>query len=171
MASSNKPASTTSRSRRQSSNTSLTTTLPVGRWPQASVCSNCRALGKLHRPMDVCPIRLRDELDFWRIPISLIAPCCRFPETKKHGLAALGDQVSHDGNRHDYLAQPCRETILAVRRCSSKRSGWERSATERGTFSRTRRRVSVRRSGPSSRRSSCFCRLPVCRSNHHRLSK
>ncbi|KAH7722441.1 Protein KVS-3 [Aphelenchoides avenae] len=53
--------------------------------------------GKLHRPMDVCPIRLRDELDFWRIPISLIAPCCRFPETKKHGLAALGDQGNDPG--------------------------------------------------------------------------
>ncbi|CAJ0929725.1 unnamed protein product, partial [Mesorhabditis belari] len=32
--------------------------------------------GKLHRPLDVCPFRLRYELDFWRIPVHLLAGCC-----------------------------------------------------------------------------------------------
>ncbi|CAJ0581977.1 unnamed protein product, partial [Mesorhabditis spiculigera] len=32
--------------------------------------------GKLHRPMDVCPFRLRYELDYWRIPVHLLASCC-----------------------------------------------------------------------------------------------
>ncbi|KAH7699171.1 Protein KVS-3 [Aphelenchoides avenae] len=48
--------------------------------------------GKLHRPMDMCPIRFRDELDFWQIPVSVIAPCCRFPETKIRMLSAIGSQ-------------------------------------------------------------------------------
>ncbi|MFH4979523.1 hypothetical protein AB6A40_006232 [Gnathostoma spinigerum] len=34
--------------------------------------------GKLHRPADVCPMRLRYELEFWRIPIRLMATCCKF---------------------------------------------------------------------------------------------
>ncbi|KAL3101268.1 hypothetical protein niasHT_028024 [Heterodera trifolii] len=33
--------------------------------------------GKLHRPMEICPIRWRDELEFWRIPLTALAECCR----------------------------------------------------------------------------------------------
>ncbi|CAI5451691.1 unnamed protein product [Caenorhabditis angaria] len=36
--------------------------------------------GKLHRPMDICPIRLRYELDYWRIPTPFMSPCCILEE-------------------------------------------------------------------------------------------
>ncbi|KAL6742612.1 hypothetical protein Aduo_015744 [Ancylostoma duodenale] len=36
--------------------------------------------GKLHRPMDICPIRLRYELDYWRIPVHFLSPCCMLEE-------------------------------------------------------------------------------------------
>ncbi|KHN77870.1 Potassium voltage-gated channel subfamily V member 2 [Toxocara canis] len=36
--------------------------------------------GRLHRPMDVCPIRVRYELDYWRIPMHFLARCCRFDD-------------------------------------------------------------------------------------------
>uniref|UniRef100_A0A8R1HYU9 BTB domain-containing protein n=1 Tax=Caenorhabditis japonica TaxID=281687 RepID=A0A8R1HYU9_CAEJA len=36
--------------------------------------------GKLHRPMDICPIRLRYELDYWRIPTMFMSPCCILEE-------------------------------------------------------------------------------------------
>ncbi|CAD5230906.1 unnamed protein product [Bursaphelenchus xylophilus] len=41
--------------------------------------------GKLHRPMDVCPIRLRDEFEYWRLPLSSMSACCRLedPSVKK----------------------------------------------------------------------------------------
>ncbi|KAF8382274.1 kvs-3 [Pristionchus pacificus] len=43
-------------------------------------------MGKLHRPFDVCPIRLRYELDFWRIPTARMAPCCAIDENNNgHG--------------------------------------------------------------------------------------
>ncbi|XGW02247.1 hypothetical protein V3C99_014355 [Haemonchus contortus] len=40
--------------------------------------------GKLHRPMDICPIRLRYELDYWRIPIHFLSPCCMLEENNNH---------------------------------------------------------------------------------------
>ncbi|KAE9553597.1 hypothetical protein FO519_003192 [Halicephalobus sp. NKZ332] len=48
--------------------------------------------GKLHRPMDVCPIRLRYELDFWRIPISSMSPCCRLEEPGRKSIASGPNQ-------------------------------------------------------------------------------
>uniref|UniRef100_A0A914HI39 Uncharacterized protein n=1 Tax=Globodera rostochiensis TaxID=31243 RepID=A0A914HI39_GLORO len=33
--------------------------------------------GKLHRPMEICPIRWREELEFWHIPLSTLSECCR----------------------------------------------------------------------------------------------
>ncbi|GMS82085.1 hypothetical protein PENTCL1PPCAC_4260, partial [Pristionchus entomophagus] len=43
-------------------------------------------IGKLHRPFDVCPMRLRYELDFWRIPMGKMAPCCTLDEnSNNHG--------------------------------------------------------------------------------------
>lgn len=32
--------------------------------------------GELHTPKDICPQRFRKELDFWKIPLHLLAPCC-----------------------------------------------------------------------------------------------
>lgn len=32
--------------------------------------------GELHVPKDVCPQRFRREIEFWEIPIKLLAPCC-----------------------------------------------------------------------------------------------
>uniref|UniRef100_A0A914QJV8 Potassium channel tetramerisation-type BTB domain-containing protein n=1 Tax=Panagrolaimus davidi TaxID=227884 RepID=A0A914QJV8_9BILA len=58
--------------------------------------------GKLHRPMDVCPIRLRYELDFWRIPVSLMSVCCRFEDGKKaHGMQ------NNNNNDQVYLELSC----------------------------------------------------------------
>ncbi|VDN52484.1 unnamed protein product [Dracunculus medinensis] len=33
--------------------------------------------GRLHRPLDVCPIRMQNELEFWRIPITMLSKCCQ----------------------------------------------------------------------------------------------
>lgn len=32
--------------------------------------------GELHIPKHICPQRFQSELDFWKIPIDLLAPCC-----------------------------------------------------------------------------------------------
>lgn len=46
----------------------------------------------MHRPIEICPIRLRDELEFWRISPTAFAECCKFDElisarhTKQTGL-------------------------------------------------------------------------------------
>lgn len=62
-------------------------------------------LGKLHRPIEVCPIRLRDELEFWRISPTAFAECCKFDEllsAQRHAAKQTGlnhfanDQVSHN---------------------------------------------------------------------------
>uniref|UniRef100_A0A7E4UYT2 BTB domain-containing protein n=1 Tax=Panagrellus redivivus TaxID=6233 RepID=A0A7E4UYT2_PANRE len=59
--------------------------------------------GRLHRPMDVCPIRLRYELDFWRIPVTMMSVCCRFEDGKKaHGLHGGGAQ-----NESVYIEVSC----------------------------------------------------------------
>ncbi|KAI1720568.1 ion transport protein domain-containing protein [Ditylenchus destructor] len=64
--------------------------------------------GKLHRPVEICPIRLRDELEFWRIPATALAECCKFDDllgfggmkSAKHGLA-------HFTNEQIYLESSC----------------------------------------------------------------
>uniref|UniRef100_A0A915C8D8 Potassium channel domain-containing protein n=2 Tax=Parascaris TaxID=6254 RepID=A0A915C8D8_PARUN len=33
--------------------------------------------GRLHRPLDVCPVRVLCELDFWRIPTQFLSRCCK----------------------------------------------------------------------------------------------
>jgi hypothetical protein len=57
----------------------------------------------LHRPWDVCPIRLRDELDFWRIPLSHLAPCCRFDEGLGTGKTTLGRFSSREHVCYTFL--------------------------------------------------------------------
>ncbi|PIO70854.1 transporter, cation channel family protein [Teladorsagia circumcincta] len=34
--------------------------------------------------MDICPIRLRYELDYWRIPVHFLSPCCMLEENNNH---------------------------------------------------------------------------------------
>ncbi|KAI6200094.1 hypothetical protein M3Y96_00696700 [Aphelenchoides besseyi] len=36
--------------------------------------------GTLHLPTNECQIKIRDELNYWRIPLSNISPCCRFED-------------------------------------------------------------------------------------------
>lgn len=59
--------------------------------------------GKLHRPMDVCPIRLRYELDYWRIPISSMSPCCRLDEPSRKSIPSGPNQ----NNDQVYLELSC----------------------------------------------------------------
>ena len=37
---------------------------------------NAYRQGELHITRDVCPQQFRHELEFWRIPIKLLSPCC-----------------------------------------------------------------------------------------------
>lgn len=73
-------------------------------------------MGRLHRPWDVCPIRLRDEFDFWRIPLSTLAPCCRFddgsPGKSNMGRFSSNEQVYHlsfniNNKTPDYVMFSC----------------------------------------------------------------
>ncbi|CAD5223925.1 unnamed protein product [Bursaphelenchus okinawaensis] len=53
--------------------------------------------GHLHRPMDVCPIRLRDEFEYWRLPLSCMAACCRLEDpTAKKSHFGSSEQVFMD---------------------------------------------------------------------------
>ncbi|KAI6227444.1 hypothetical protein M3Y99_01254600 [Aphelenchoides fujianensis] len=36
--------------------------------------------GRLHLPVNDCAIRIRDELNYWRIPLTNISACCRFED-------------------------------------------------------------------------------------------
>lgn len=51
--------------------------------------------GKLHRPMDICPIRLRYELDYWRIPTPFMSPCCILEENNNIASKMSTEKVSH----------------------------------------------------------------------------
>ncbi|KAK6053139.1 hypothetical protein COOONC_09356 [Cooperia oncophora] len=44
--------------------------------------------------MDICPIRLRYELDYWRIPIHFLSPCCMLEEN--NNTAKKRAEISHN---------------------------------------------------------------------------
>ncbi|KAJ1365297.1 hypothetical protein KIN20_025559 [Parelaphostrongylus tenuis] len=50
--------------------------------------------GKLHRPMDICPIRLRYELEYWRIPVHLLSPCCTLEDS--HLISKKINEITRD---------------------------------------------------------------------------
>ena len=56
---------------------------------------------ELHVTRDVCPRQFRKELEYWRIPVSLLAPCCwkYFYETKED-MASLSSIVNRT-NQHN----------------------------------------------------------------------
>ncbi|CAD6200183.1 unnamed protein product [Caenorhabditis auriculariae] len=54
--------------------------------------------GKLHRPMDICPIRLRYELDFWRIPTHYMSPCCMLEENNNLAAKARNEKAYADSS-------------------------------------------------------------------------
>ncbi|TKR87790.1 hypothetical protein L596_012137 [Steinernema carpocapsae] len=65
--------------------------------------------GKLHRPMDICPIRLRYELEFWKIPLNYISPCCQMEELNRmnkmnHHHSSTNEQI--------YLETSCPPTLF-----------------------------------------------------------
>ena len=31
---------------------------------------------QLHVPKDVCPIKFKEELEYWQVPLDMLAPCC-----------------------------------------------------------------------------------------------
>ncbi|KAL4225590.1 Potassium voltage-gated channel subfamily C member 1 [Mactra antiquata] len=37
---------------------------------------NAHTTGILHAPRDVCPCAFREEMNFWKIPLKIVAPCC-----------------------------------------------------------------------------------------------
>ncbi|CAB3397623.1 unnamed protein product [Caenorhabditis bovis] len=54
--------------------------------------------GKLHRPMDICPIRLRYELDYWRIPTPFMSPCCVLEENNNVTSRIQGEKAYVDSS-------------------------------------------------------------------------
>ncbi|KAI6236756.1 hypothetical protein M3Y95_00192000 [Aphelenchoides besseyi] len=52
--------------------------------------------GKLHLPTDACAIKIRDELNYWRIPLSNISPCCRFEDGSPQPNGTLPRFASND---------------------------------------------------------------------------
>ncbi|CAI4223655.1 unnamed protein product [Auanema sp. JU1783] len=59
--------------------------------------------GKLHRPMDVCPIRLRYELDYWRIPVQAMAPCCMLEENNNMASKLKNEKAFVDSYPSSYF--------------------------------------------------------------------
>nr|CAD2183660.1 unnamed protein product [Meloidogyne enterolobii] len=46
--------------------------------------------GRMHRPVDICPMRWRDEIEYWRIPITALADCCRIVDALTPSCKRIG---------------------------------------------------------------------------------
>uniref|UniRef100_A0A1I8BLF7 BTB domain-containing protein n=1 Tax=Meloidogyne hapla TaxID=6305 RepID=A0A1I8BLF7_MELHA len=50
--------------------------------------------GRMHRPVDICPMRWRDEVEYWRIPMSALADCCRIMDALTPSCKRVGGGAS-----------------------------------------------------------------------------